>query len=360
MHSPSFWYPEEPASFAANLKKQLLCPLATLYAFGARIRQRMTPPERVSVPVICIGNFTAGGAGKTPVSIALYEVLKELGETPHFLSRGYGGHEKGPIRVDSTTHTAADVGDEPLLLQAHGPTWISADRVAGAFAAEQDGASVILLDDGFQNPTLHKDMSLIVVDTGVGVGNGAVIPAGPLREPLHHALERTSAIVALSADLPPGNLPASLLKAAVQTELPVLAAQLQPVPEASERVNGRRFVAYAGIGRPEKFFTTLRQLNADICASEVFPDHHMFSEDDASRLLHLAEHEEAMLITTEKDHVRLKLLTGPCGTKLREASETLPVSARFEDASALKTLLTLHLDAARASHTYARPGTRSA
>jgi tetraacyldisaccharide 4'-kinase len=359
MKSPSFWYPKNKSAAAAALPRLLLSPIAALYSLGARIRQRMTPPERVSVPVICIGNFTAGGAGKTPVAIALYEQLSELGETPHFLSRGYGGHEVGPTAVDYEHHTATDVGDEPLLLSQHGPAWVSADRVAGAFAAEQAGASVILLDDGFQNPTLHKDMSLLVVDTGAGIGNEAVIPAGPLREPLFRAMARTSAIVALSSDGAVKELPLSVTEEAKARTIPVLRAALKAATSAEQSVKGKRYLAYAGIGRPEKFFSTLQQLGAEICATEVFPDHHLFSEQDAARLLSQATESEATLITTEKDAVRLRALTGPSGKTLCASSETLPVSALFRDRDTLKVLLKTHLDAARASHTYAPPGTRT-
>lgn len=360
MKSPEFWYPSDAPSFLVRAPRVLLAPLALLYAFGGRTRQRMTPPERVSVPVVCVGNFTAGGAGKTPVSIALFEQLREIGETPHFLSRGYGGRETGPTRVNTQKHRAADVGDEPLLLGRHGPAWVSADRVAGAFAAEQDGASVIVLDDGFQNPRLHKDMSLIVVDTEVGIGNGAVIPAGPLREPLDRAIERTSIIVALSRDGATRDIPSDLSTLALKHQVTVIKASLGAEPSIAARVKDRSFIAYAGIGRPEKFFATLRALGAKLIHAEAFPDHYMYGEQDAARLLHLAENETAALITTEKDASRLASLTGTAGTALFEASETLPVTAKFRDRDTLKVLLKKHLDAARASHTYAPPGTRSA
>jgi len=358
MKAPSFWYPKEPPTFGAISKRVLLAPLSLLYSFGGRLRHRMIPPERVSVPVICIGNFTAGGAGKTPTAIAVYDQLVALGERPHFLSRGYGGSETGPTHVDPTTHSATDVGDEPLLLSAHGPAWVSANRVEGALEAERAGASVIVLDDGFQNPSLHKDMSLIVVDTGAGIGNGAVMPAGPLREPLPDALLRTNAIVALAADEVSKNLSPSLSTPVQEAGLPVFHAMLEATPDNADKVAGRRFVAYAGIGRPEKFFSTLRQLDADVCETKVFADHHLFSEIDAAELLQLAETKDATLITTEKDGVRLRALRGPVGQMLRDASELLPVIASFSEFEALQKLLIQHLDAARTSHTYKPPGTR--
>jgi tetraacyldisaccharide 4'-kinase len=312
----------------------------------------MTVPERVSVPVVCVGNFTAGGAGKTPTAIAVAERLTLLGETPHFVSRGYGGKETGPILVDPSQHMSQDVGDEPLLLSQHSPAWVSADRVAGALAAESAGASIILLDDGFQNPTLHKDLSLVVVDTGSGVGNGTVLPAGPLREPLEAAFKRTHALISL------GSVPlaGTLLDLARMSAVPVLTAQLQPASHEASKLVNQKLIAFAGIGRPEKFFSTLQEFGAEIVRQRPFPDHHPFSEADARELLDLAAETDATLVTTEKDMVRLQPLTGTAGTQLRETTMVLPVSAKFENFSGLDELLTQFLKAARASHTYAPPG----
>ncbi|MCE8000457.1 MAG: tetraacyldisaccharide 4'-kinase [Rhodobiaceae bacterium] len=354
MRSPSFWYPPIPP----RLRDRLLClamtPLAGLYSFGAGLRRRMSVPERISIPVVCIGNFTAGGAGKTPTAIAIAERLRALGETPHFVSRGYGGREVGPICVDAEHHSSTDVGDEPLLLSKHGPTWVAQDRVAGAFSAERAGASVILLDDGFQNPTLHKDLSLLVVDTGAGVGNGSVLPAGPLREPLSVALERTHGIVALGA----APLPQDIADQADQAAIPLFNATLQPTADFGGSHTGDRFVAFAGIGRPEKFFSTLGRLGAVLAATRSFPDHHPFTETDARSLLDLAAREQARLITTEKDAVRLRDNEGPAAKNLSEQAEVLSVKATFDDLDGLDALLSHHLAAARESHTYAPPGTR--
>lgn len=330
----------------------LLSPLASCYAAGAHLRQRITVPERASVPVVCIGNFTTGGAGKTPTALAIAERLRLLGETPHFVSRGYGGRETGPLRVDGAQHTSLDVGDEPLLLSRHGPAWISQDRVAGALAAQAAGASVILLDDGFQNPALHKDLSLLVVDTQAGVGNGAVLPAGPLREPLVAAFKRTHGLVALGS----AALPETLTALARASAVPVLTAQLTPALGGQTDLVGQKLIAFAGIGHPEKFFATLEELGANVIVTKPFPDHHPFSEDDAQSLLDLSTERGAALITTEKDMVRLHSLTGAAGVHLRETALTLPVAAQFKDLAALDGLLVQHLRAARASHTYAPPG----
>lgn len=355
MQSPDFWYPQGRPSLVAKVKQLLFAPAAFAYASGARLRQRMTVPERISIPVVCIGNFTAGGAGKTPVAIAVSERLKALGEQPHFLSRGYGGSEAGPTCVDPAHHTAPQVGDEPLLLATHAPAWVATDRFAGALAAEQAGASVIVLDDGFQNPRLHKDMSLVVVDTGAGIGNGRVIPAGPLREPLTQAFERATALVALGSQ----PLPTELSEAAAATNCPVFVARLEPDTDARQEIRARPLIAYAGIGRPEKFFATLRALDADIKATRSFPDHHAFTEQDAAMLLELVANNNARPVTTQKDAMRLKALTGTAGRRLMAESLILPVSACFGDLPALDAILSSQLAASRASHTYAPPGTRS-
>jgi len=242
--------------------------------------------------------------------------------------------------------------EEPVFLGLHGPAWIAQDRVAGALAAETAGATVVVLDDGFQNPALHKDLSLLVVDTGAGIGNGTVLPAGPLREPLEAAFKRTHGLVALGVD----PLPATLTHRAGRSAVPVLTAQLKPDTQTSANLAGQKLIAFAGIGRPEKFFTTLRELGADLINVKSFPDHHPYSESDAQLLLDLATKMSARLITTEKDMVRLQGLAGAAGTELRQSTNVLPVSAKFEDIALLDALLVQHLKAARASHTYAPPG----
>ena len=354
MQSPSFWYPPWPPTLRDRFFRLAMTPFAALYSVGAGVRQRMTVPERISVPVICIGNFTAGGAGKTPTAIAIAQRLEAMGETPHFVSRGYGGQEAGPVCVDAERHSSTDVGDEPLLLSKHSTTWVSQDRVAGAQAAERAGASAILLDDGFQNPALHKDLSLLVVDTGAGIGNGSVIPAGPLREPIAAAFKRTHGIVALGTE----PLQEDLAQLAKQAVIPVFRANLRPSAETDTNLAGAKFVAFAGIGRPEKFFSTLRNLDAVLSQTKSFPDHHSFSDKDAQELLDLADREDACLITTEKDAVRLRKAGDGAVRKLGEQTKVLLVAAIFSDLPGLDALLAQHLTAARASHTYAPPGTR--
>jgi len=316
MKAPGFWR-------ADGALPTLLSPLSLGMIAGAWLRRRMTTPYRAPVPVICVGNLVAGGAGKTPVAIALGRHLIDRGKAVHFLSRGYGGREAGPLRVDPSSHTAADVGDEPLLLARIAPCWIAHDRGAGATAAVAAGAEVIVMDDGFQNPGIAKDLSLVVVDGSYGFGNGRVMPAGPLREPRDAGLARAAAVVLMEPDeagvaslLPPG--------------LPLLRATLAPVN--AEPLRGRSVVAFAGIARPEKFFATLEGFGCRVAARRTFPDHHPFTEAEIASVLSEADHAGALPITTEKDAVRLP-------PTLQAKVATLPVALRWADTAALESLL---------------------
>ena len=275
----------------------MLQPLACAWTLAGRAKRRVVRPVRVPVPVICIGNPVAGGAGKTPVAIALARALVGRGIAVHILTRGYGGRQSGPLRVDPSRHGFADVGDEALLLAREAPTWVSRDRVKGARAAVDGGARVILMDDGFQNPSLHKDVSLLVIDGGYGFGNGHVMPAGPLREPLDDGLARADGAILIGAD------ETGIAETLART-LPLHRARF--VPEAGgEDLQGRAVVAFAGIGRPEKFFATLKGLGAAIKATRAFADHHSYTPDEIMRLVEEARAADAEPITTEKDAVRL-------------------------------------------------------
>jgi tetraacyldisaccharide 4'-kinase len=258
-------------------------------------------PYRARLPVICVGNLTAGGTGKTPLSLAIAESLLVAGEHPVFLTRGYRGRLAGPLWVDRKAHTARDVGDEPLLLARSAPAVVARDRKAGAALIERSGqpASVIIMDDGLQNPALAKDLSIAVVDGARGVGNGEVIPAGPLRAPLELQLSRVDCIVVNGGEEGP-------FGARLRREFPgpVLSAAIAPA-DGSEWLTGARVVAYAGIGNPGRFFATLEALGAEVVARVPFPDHHTFGGQNAARLLALARERSAELVTTEKDLVRL-------------------------------------------------------
>jgi tetraacyldisaccharide 4'-kinase len=325
MRPPAFYF-RRP-----GLASFMLLPLAMLYGAGASLRMRRRG-ARASVPVICIGNLTLGGAGKTPAAIAIANILADMGERPAFISRGYGGRLRGP-RLVSPSDNASDVGDEPLLLARSFLTIIARDRVAGAALAAQHGASAVVLDDGFQNPSLEKDLSLIVVDAATGIGNGDVFPAGPLRAPLHAQLARAHGLIRVGR----GDAADFVLGQVQATGLPVLNASLEPDPAAARELAGRRVLAFAGIGHPEKFFATLRAIGADIVEGRAFSDHHRYSVADARRLLKAARNNSLMLVTTEKDLVRLK---GDAAlAELSAAARALPVLLAFANEKAARSLL---------------------
>lgn len=324
MQPPKFWYGAEGRDTALML--QLLArPFSWIYAGVTASKIANTTPTPVDAMVICVGNLTVGGTGKTPVVRAIRARLDALGVHAATLSRGHGGRLKGPVQV-AAAHTAADVGDEPLLHARDGAAWIARDRLEGAKAIAARGVRAIVMDDGFQNPALAKDLSLVVFDAAAGAGNGRVVPAGPLRETLAAGLTRADAVILMhNGDAAPSDA----LRAALATyKGPVLTARLTPAATAPSG----KLVAFAGIGRPEKFFDTLTALGADMADALTFPDHHPYSAGDLDNLrAHAAAH-EARLITTEKDHVRLP-------PAMRDAVLTLPVTATFDDAPALDALL---------------------
>jgi tetraacyldisaccharide 4'-kinase len=298
MRAPRFW--SNPPG-APGWQARALAPFAWLWTLAARRRMARGRAARVGVPVICAGNLTAGGTGKTPLVMALIARLEARGARPHVLSRGYGGRLPGPLRVDARRHSAGDVGDEPLLLAALAPVWIGADRHASARAAVADGAGLLIMDDGFQNPALAKDLSLVVVDAVAGFGNGRVMPAGPLRESVADGLERADLVVAIGPEAAQARLRADWPGLDAR---PVIAARLEPLPTGMDWA-GLRALAFAGIGRPEKFFATLRGLGVDLVATRAFADHAPYDTRLLARLAHDARSAGAQLVTTEKDAARL-------------------------------------------------------
>lgn len=328
MRPPAFWQrpPEAP-----GLLPRLLAPLAALYASGTarRLARGRAAAHRAGVPVICIGNLDAGGAGKTPAVMALIARLADRGIAAQVVSRGHGGRLTGPVRVDERRHRAAEVGDEPLLLSAFAPVWVAKDRAAGVRAAEAAGAAAVLLDDGFQNPSVVQDLAIVVVDAARGFGNGRVIPAGPLREPVATGLARADLLLTLG---PPA------AQAAFDTRWgPAVAGR----PRATGRVvplvtgmswTGLRALAFAGIAHPDKFFATLRGLGADVVRAQALDDHQPLTDALMARLEAEAKAARAQLVTTEKDAARLPL-------RLRRRVLTLPVRLEFDDAEPLDAAL---------------------
>jgi tetraacyldisaccharide 4'-kinase len=304
--------------------RTVLSPLSWIYGWATARRIKTTQSYDVGIPVICVGNATMGGTGKTPVAIYLLKSFRRLGIEAVGLTRGYGGLEKGPMPVQQG-HTAVDVGDEPLLLARHAPVWVSAGRDDGARAARSHGATVIIMDDGHQNPQLEKTLSLLVVDAETGFGHGCVFPAGPLREKLAPSLDRADAIILMkpSPDFEIDEHLAGQLKGKI-----VIPAYLAP---AAAPPKGKLY-AFAGIGRPNKFFDSLRRHGGDIVEEVPYADHYKYKDEDIESLFLLASEYEASLITTEKDYVRL-----PKG--YRKGVHAWPVSVMFEDELTLRRLL---------------------
>jgi len=322
MKAPGFWW-REPGIAAA-----LLAPFATIY--GAVAARRLTQAgARAEIPVICVGNPTVGGAGKTPTAIAIARLLIAAGERPMFLTRGYGGRLAGPVMVEPT-HRAAQVGDEPLLLARVAPAVVAEERVSGARFAKAHGASVIVMDDGFQNPALTKDLAILVVDAR-GIGNGRVVPAGPLRAPLEPQLARAAALLVVGAGAP------AVDKAARERGVAVFHGALEPDAGAVAALRGRKILAFAGIGDPEKFFATLAQAGIDAPVRRGFADHHRYSAAEARALIRAAEQDKLDLLTTEKDLARLQ--DDATVATLAERARALPVTMKIDETDAFAGLV---------------------
>lgn len=322
MRAPSWWQ--------ARLSPLAVLLRPTSLIYGAIAARRMGKRgETAPLPVICIGNFTAGGAGKTPAALATAEILDAAGEYPAFLSRGYGGRLKGPVQV-TASHGAADVGDEPLLLAEKAPVIVSRDRPAGARLAHEIGATAVIMDDGLQNPSLVKDCAIAVVDGATGIGNGLPLPSGPLRAPMEAQWPAIDAVLVIGE----GAAGEDVARQAERQGKRVFHAALVPDPTISGMLRNQRVLAFAGIGRPEKFFDTLRATGAILEASHAFPDHHPYTAQELARLRDEASRKELLLVTTEKDLARI---AGADGTT--ECFQALPVNLQFRDEAGYRNFI---------------------
>ncbi|MCB2081844.1 MAG: tetraacyldisaccharide 4'-kinase [Hyphomicrobiales bacterium] len=320
--APKFW------AGPRGLRSELLVPFSVITFFINRLRSARAKPVSVGVPVVCVGNATVGGAGKTPTVLSLIDFLKPRYPRLACVSKGYGGKQHIPVRVDSQKHTARDVGDEPLLIAQKATCWVGQDRVKTCQTAVEGGAELILLDDGLQDPRLIRQCSLIVVDSGFGFGNRLILPAGPLRDRVDYAYRAADAMVMIGEDV-------QQIAQEVPKTMPVFRAHMQANDGLRLPKDGR-FVAFAGIGRPQKFFDTLAAMGINVVHSVAYPDHHPYTKRNQRKLLQIAAEYEALLLTTEKDAVRFP-------PEFREHLHALPVHLEWERPRDLAKFLKEHL-----------------
>lgn len=338
LKAPKWWFQKgHPLSYA-------LAPVGFVYGLATRVRFAVTKSYRSTLPVVCIGNYTMGGGGKTPLAIEIATLLRDNGHKPVFLTRGYGGRIKGPHLVDPSSDCALDVGDEPLLLAQVSPVVVCADRALGARYIEGLEADVIIMDDGFQNPTLAKDLSLVVVDETVGVGNGCVFPAGPLRMGLAFQLDKTDILMI-------GGQASSERSVSFDAEQ-IFAGDIlhfEIVAKGDvEWLKEARLLAMTGIARPEKFYVTLTALGANIVQKKDFPDHHAFTESEARELLEVARQDQLSIVMTKKDWVRLSN-SGECG-RLRHTAKVLEIDVQINHPQQLLARLEKAISSSASRH----------
>lgn len=307
-----------------NLLANFLAPLGWLYTYATKLNLAFKKPNQVNRPVICIGNLTAGGSGKTPVAVSIAEIIQNLGKKPFFVSRGYGGTLHNLV-VDTAVHQAQEVGDEPLLLARQAPVVINPNRYEGAKTAIRNGAEVIIMDDGFQNPGLHKDLAFLVFDGNFGYGNGYGIPAGPMREALESGLKRAQAVIIIGEDK-------HHLKTQITT-LPIFEGQIIPHPP---KICNFKVIAFAGIGRPEKFYQSLRSCGFELVETIDFPDHHQYKPAELEAIITKAAQQETEIYTTAKDYVKIP-------AELQTHFKVLEIAIEWQDREALTTFLQKYL-----------------
>lgn len=324
--APPFWW-EEP-----DWRARGLWPASALYAAVAGYRMRNAPRVRVAAPVLCIGNFTVGGAGKTPVAIAAAKAMRARGLNPGILSRGHGGSFSKPHLVDLHHDIAKHVGDEPMLLAAAAPVAVSPNRALAADLLLAQGCDALIMDDGFQSARIHIDYALLVVDAARGLGNGHVIPGGPLRARLVEQLRRTDGLLKMghgtAADL--------VVRRAARAGRATFEAATR-LADGQDFV-GRRFFAFSGIGHNAKFFDTVRSAGGEVVGTRSFPDHHAYGEDELTDLERDARKVDAKLITTAKDAARLRGWS-PAANAFLEQVEVLEIETAFDDPGALSRII---------------------
>jgi len=329
LKAPKFWF---SSSLPSKFISWSLWPVSFIYTLAFKLKFKSHTAYKASIPVICIGNLVAGGAGKTPLVLWLAKALIKRGHTPHVILRGYGGQQKSTHRVNSE-NTAREVGDEALLYANTYATWVGGDRVSSAKAAVKAGATILLMDDGFQNPSLYKNYSILVINQKTLLGNEFVLPAGPLREPISFALPRCQAVLFM------GRGPIS--KKQLKFDGLVINASLELLPDEVTWLENKKLIAFSGIGTPEKFFETLSQSKAEICEAHAFPDHHFFTEKNfaflTQRLANFSEHEgQVYLVTTSKDYVRLP-------THMKKLCRQIHVEVAINDEEVILSQLQNHI-----------------
>ena len=323
--APKFW--DQPHS----LFSKFLAPLSFIYQAGSNIRTLMSSECEIDLPVICVGNAVVGGSGKTPCTIALALRLKAMGVSAHCISRGYGGNTRKPTLVNLLRHSSREVGDEPILLAKVLPTWVSRNKCLGAEFARKAGAETVVLDDGLQNSSIKKDLSFLVIDAFSGIGNGRILPAGPLREPLQRALSRAEATILLDgAGSGDDNGWLDFLHR-TQKDMPVFHATLRPTAETL-LLTKNRIVAFAGLGAPEKFFEMLSNMGGEVLETHTFPDHHRYRPDEVMHIVERAAAQDATPVTTAKDAVRLP-------NEARKMIEVAEVFVHFSNNRGIDSLL---------------------
>ena len=325
LKTPKFWYRNHDT--AAPMSERALEPLSRLYKFGYTLHQSSRTPHKAALPVLCIGNIVAGGTGKTPTALALMAVIRKnnIAKNPYFLIRGYGGGAVGPLLVDPNKHTAWETGDEALILSRAAPTVVSINRALGAELAKKQGADLVLMDDGLQNPGITKDISIVVINGDMGFGNEKILPAGPLREPLQDGIARADAFIIIGADKrdAAGKLPAG--KPVFTATLKANTTKIPP--------KDKTYIAFAGLGYPDKFFNFLRgDIGLTLAETIRFADHYPYTRDDLEALAQKAVDAKAELLTTEKDFMRLPKIEGV-------NVHTLPVDLVWDDENGVAQFL---------------------